>query len=370
MSLDFTGAKRGTVLEHLAADIAKKPGALRLIVDREAPGLDEPLTIHLKDATAEQALKAVMGENLDYVIQDDGSVLVSVSEKVSHYTRKRCYEVSQVIIAWRLIQGRADTGGAVAPAGGGGPGGLFTMPAAPSSGSGTAELVNLIKTVVHGQVQWSDEGGPAVLTFTGSLMVLDGTREMHEQVITLCRSLLAVAKSYDDADRRKLADAEKQLAQLRADLASNKEAIRGLCVKAGRDEVHLTPQVIFAEAARAKPDAPKPEELLALADLMGGLKVPRKTSWPASRPSAGWSRPCGNRSTASRSPRLPVSVIREGDEGLEVAAPPPVAPRRYLRRPPPPSPAATRSPVTSIRGSARATRTSSIRPTASPRPWP
>lgn len=96
LTLEFSGVPRRTVLENISDYLRKKPGAIRIIIDPEVGGLDEAVSISLKDISVEQALKMVLGEQLGYVVQDDGSVLISHKEKLSHYVRRRCYEISQV----------------------------------------------------------------------------------------------------------------------------------------------------------------------------------------------------------------------------------------------------------------------------------
>jgi len=271
LTFEFSKVPRRTVLDYISDVVRKKPGAIRIIVNvkPDIPALDEPVTIDVKDVSVEQALKMVLGEQLDYVVQDDGSVLISGKEQLSHYVRRRCYEISQVLGALRLIErhakpGSADEGAAPTALG------LFPSP----QDNAISELDQLIRCVVVATEPWTDEGGASGLDVAaGGIMVVDATEDMHQQVVTLCRSLLAIAKSYKDAARSRLADAEKQLAALLEKLAENKQALRELYVKAGRDEFHLTPQVIFAEAAREKAGPLKPEELLVLADKIEALKA-------------------------------------------------------------------------------------------------
>jgi len=268
LTLEFSGVPRRTVLENISDYLRKKPGAIRIIIDPEVGGLDEAVSISLKDISVEQALKMVLGEQLGYVVQDDGSVLISHKEKLSHYVRRRCYEISQVLGALRLIEEHANARDAA-----NGFGGLFGGSVVRTV-SDVYSLFDMIKLVVTGTEQWQEKGGPAKLAIAaGGIMLVDATEEMHQQVVTLCRSLLATAKFYKEAASSRLDQAEGQLATLRAALNQNKEALRKLYVKAGRDEFHLTPQVIFAEAAREKAGPLTPEELLVLADKIEALKA-------------------------------------------------------------------------------------------------
>ena len=82
--------------------------------------------------------------------------------------------------------------------GGGGLGGLFTVPAAPAaaptSQMGSAELINIIKQTVNATsdpmvAQWSDEGGPAVMQFLNGMLIISQTARGHERIAELLEQL-------------------------------------------------------------------------------------------------------------------------------------------------------------------------------------
>jgi serpin B len=269
LSMQSSGARRGAVLSRVSEYLRQKPGAIRIVVAPDAPALDDDAVINVKEASVDQALKQILGDKLGYVVQDDGSIFVTDKEAAAHYVRKRLYEISEVLAALRLIQEQA------APrVAGGSTNGFFPFPPAGAPGGEAQGLMNLIKRVVTASAQWSEDGGPAFLDFhADAIMVATVTEDMHQQILTFCRSLLATARLYQDAAQRQLAEAESRLVILREQLTASKEAVRALYLKAGRDEYHLTPQAIFTEAAKAKPDSPKPEELLALADQIEAVKA-------------------------------------------------------------------------------------------------
>jgi hypothetical protein len=262
ISLSLSETTLGNVLDFVAEAARARPREIKIVIDRQGitaggVSLDEPATFKVKEVSLAEALKMVLGDNLAYAIQADGTVLISTRDKINQDLPVRTYEIFQVLRALRGPENETE-----------------------EEYNSRKKLQELIEKTVRGTEPWESAGGKAALDFASrNVMVVSATDEMQRQVVAFCRSLLAAAKCRQDDAVAKLAVAEKRLAELRQELRQHRDVLRELLVKAGTDEAHLTSAAIFAELARLRENHAK--LTLQLAGKRAALEEARKVAGKA-----------------------------------------------------------------------------------------
>lgn len=276
ISLQFQETPLSKALEYLCETAQAKPRELNVVVDRKGiteagVDLNDPVTLVAKDLSLKQALERVLPSGLGYVIQNDGTVLVSSRYRLNENLPTRYYLIGSMLRAVRHIT--SDSRIEASRIEGGGVGGLFTDGEAFEPEMYGSELLRtLIERMVRGDEPWESVGGRSTLEFHNKAMIVSATEEMHQQVVALCRNVLAFDKLREDALSLRLTGAENTLAAMRDALAERKKALRGLYVKAGRDDWQLTRTALMAEAARGLAGPLTLEELLAVVDDIERVK--------------------------------------------------------------------------------------------------
>lgn len=83
VDVEFVGLPRADVLQKIADLAAKKPHQVKMLIsmplirERFGPVIDQLITVRGADISLHQALSLVLGSDLGYVIQNDGTVLVA-----------------------------------------------------------------------------------------------------------------------------------------------------------------------------------------------------------------------------------------------------------------------------------------------------
>ena len=88
ISLNFVSASLGNVLDYIAVTAQGKPHEIQIIIDGK--GIEDAgfrlskneLTFNVHNISLQQALRLVLDEELDFRVQDDGSVIVSSNERL------------------------------------------------------------------------------------------------------------------------------------------------------------------------------------------------------------------------------------------------------------------------------------------------
>ena len=144
----------------------------------------------------QQALRLVLDEELDFRVQDDGSVIVSSNERLWRELPRRLYDVSEVLAA---IERATYVPAAPSP---------FTIyDVLPPPGLDLqAALRGMIITIVRGREPWDHLGGRATVDFhlRGRIMSVTADDDMQQQVVNLCRVLLAVEKQHGRSEERRV----------------------------------------------------------------------------------------------------------------------------------------------------------------------
>jgi len=199
--LSLTDTTLANVLDFIREVARARPREINILIDRrgiEDAGidLDDTLTLDQKDISVEQALKMVLGDELDYVIQDDGTVLISAREKLNENLPVRTYFVQDLITPIpdfgrtvpRMRLSEALEGGDD----GGGGGGIFDDDDDDDDETiGTELLQQLIERTVRSTEPWESMGGRATIEFyeKSGLMIVSQTADGHRKLSNLLDSL-------------------------------------------------------------------------------------------------------------------------------------------------------------------------------------
>lgn len=200
ISLQLTATSLGSVLDFIAEAARAKPREINIIVDRQGIEdvgimLDDPVDLSVKDVSIEQALKMVLGPDLGYRVQNDGSVLISSRDRLNQDLPVVAYFVGDLItqvpdfgetvpslqISQALDQG--DSGGG---------GGLFAdTTITETEDRGTERLRELIERQVRSTEPWESMGGRATLDFyeRSGLMLVSQTADGHQNLQNLLEQL-------------------------------------------------------------------------------------------------------------------------------------------------------------------------------------
>ncbi|MBN2584801.1 MAG: hypothetical protein JXL80_17185, partial [Planctomycetes bacterium] len=169
--LSMTDSTLDNVLNFIREVARQKPREINILIDRrgiEDAGADlqATLTLDQRDISVEQALKMVLGSDLGYVVQDDGTVVISALDKLNENLPVRTYFVQDLITPipdfgrtvprMRLseaIEQGGDTGGG---------GGIFDDDDDDEDEApGTEVLQQLIERTVRSTEPWESMGGRA-----------------------------------------------------------------------------------------------------------------------------------------------------------------------------------------------------------------
>lgn len=209
ITLSLTGTGLGSVLDFIAEAARARPREITINIDRTGitaagVGLDDPIDLQVKDVSIDQALHMVLGTTLGYVVQDDGSVLISSRERLNENLPVTAYFVGDLITQVPDFSNTAPSMNrdlatpAVGGAGGGGAGagaggGLFATDTATTetTESGTERLRTLIERTVRSSEPWESMGGRATLDFyeRSGLMLVSQTPDGHQKLQDLLENL-------------------------------------------------------------------------------------------------------------------------------------------------------------------------------------
>ena len=156
------------MLDFIAEAARARPRKINVIIDRKGItdtgiNLDEPMNVNVKDISISKALKMVLGEHiLSYVIQDDGTVLVSSKTKINADLPVKTYQIADLL-------GDGDRGNRCEAA---------------------ERLRQHILQFVHSTEPWEEAGGRSRIAFLppGSMTVAH-TADGHAKVATLLQDL-------------------------------------------------------------------------------------------------------------------------------------------------------------------------------------
>jgi general secretion pathway protein D len=201
LSLKLTATGLGSVLDFIAEAARARPREINIIIDRQGiedagVALDDPIDLDVTDVSIEQALKMVLGTELGYKIQDDGSVQISSKDRLNENLPVRSYFVGDLItqvpnfgdtvprmtLADALTGAGDDSGGVD----------LFDdTDMDEDSESGTDRLRSLIERTVKSTEPWEALGGRATLDFyeRSGLMLVSQTDDGHRNLQDLMNSL-------------------------------------------------------------------------------------------------------------------------------------------------------------------------------------
>lgn len=198
--LNMTESTLENVLNFIREVARAKPREINILIDtrgiEEAGGdLQKTMTLDQKDISIEQALKMVLGSDLGYVIQDDGTVLISALDKLNENLPVRTYFVQDLITPipdfGRTVP-HMELSTALEGAEGGGGGGIFeTDQDQQEETSGTEVLQQLIERTVKSTEPWESLGGRATIEFyeKSGLMIVSQTADGHRKLSDLLESL-------------------------------------------------------------------------------------------------------------------------------------------------------------------------------------
>ncbi|NIA20809.1 MAG: hypothetical protein GWP05_02305 [Anaerolineaceae bacterium] len=199
--LSLTDTTLTNVLDFIREVARARPREINILIDRrgiEDAGIDleETLNLDQKDISVKQALRMVLGDDLDYVIQDDGTVLISAREKLNENLPVRTYFVMDLItpipdfgrtVPRMRLSEAIDQGGD-----GGGGGGIFDDDDDDDEETvGTELLQQLIERTVRSTEPWESMGGRATIEFyeKSGLMIVSQTADGHRKLSSLLDSL-------------------------------------------------------------------------------------------------------------------------------------------------------------------------------------
>jgi general secretion pathway protein D len=208
LTLALTGTGMGSVLDFIAEAARAKPREITINIDRAGIAaanstlLESPIDLQVKDVSIDQALQMVLGSELGYVVQDDGSVLISSRARLSENLPVTAYFVGD------LITQVPDFGSTVprmntditAPATGGGGGGgggannIFNNATTEETEENGAERLRaLIERTIRSSTTepWESAGGRATLDFyeRSGLMLVSQTPDGHQRLQALLENL-------------------------------------------------------------------------------------------------------------------------------------------------------------------------------------
>ncbi|NLX58300.1 MAG: hypothetical protein GXY74_04335 [Phycisphaerae bacterium] len=198
--LNMTESTLENVLNFIREVARAKPREINILVDtrgiEDAGGdLQKTMTLDQKDISIEQALKMVLGSDLGYAIQDDGTVVISALDKLNENLPVRTYFVQDLITPipdfGRTVP-RMQLSEALEGAEGGGGGGIFGDDDDDDDETpGTEVLQQLIERTVRSTEPWESLGGRATIEFyeKSGLMIVSQTAEGHRKLSDLLESL-------------------------------------------------------------------------------------------------------------------------------------------------------------------------------------
>ena len=201
--LDLTATSLGSVLDFIAEAARARPREINIIIDRRGItdaglSLDDPIDLSVKDVSIEQALKMVLGQDLGFTIQDDGSVLISSRERLNQDLPVTAYFVGDLITQvpdFGDSVPRMTIAEVLSQQGGQGGGGASTLfedtTITDDAESGTQRLRDLIERTVRSTEPWESMGGRATLDFyeRSGLMLVGQTADGHQKLQDLLGQL-------------------------------------------------------------------------------------------------------------------------------------------------------------------------------------
>lgn len=203
LSLKLTATGLGSVLDFIAEAARARPREINIIIDRQGiedagVALDDPVDLDVTDVSIEQALRMVLGTELGYKIEDDGSVLISSKDRLNENLPVRSYFVGDLITQvpnFGDTVPRMSITDALTQGGSGGGGGgvdLFEDTNTTEDGeNGADRLRSLIERTVKSTEPWEALGGRATLDFyeRSGLMLVSQTDDGHRNLQDLMDSL-------------------------------------------------------------------------------------------------------------------------------------------------------------------------------------
>jgi len=207
ITLSLTGTALGSVLDFIAEAARAKPREITINIDRtgiaaaNATLLESPIDLQVKDVSIDQALQMVLGSELGYVVQEDGSVLISSRARLSENLPVTAYFVGDLITQVpdfgttvpRMNNeiNAPDAGGA---GGGGTAGNIFNQTQTEETEENGAERLRaLIERTIRSSTTepWESAGGRATLDFyeRSGLMLVSQTPDGHQRLQALLENL-------------------------------------------------------------------------------------------------------------------------------------------------------------------------------------
>ena len=174
--------------ERTGANIVVKSSAL----DHSGVDLSYPVSIRISSVPASKVLQLVLemvgGEltPLDYVIDEDGIVILSTVENLNQYSEIRMYNVSDLVGEEPLVT--APTGGGFSGLGGfAGSGGTPRAPSSPLTGS--TALIPLLQEQIEPETWRANGGLVGVVSYYNKTLIVRHTPKVHEQVYRFLQML-------------------------------------------------------------------------------------------------------------------------------------------------------------------------------------
>jgi hypothetical protein len=202
IDLDFEKTSLDNVLKY----VSEVQRGLNIVIDPDvaAGGIDlstRMVDLKVKRVSVESVLGLILGADLGYKVEP-GYLLVTTKDKMQQNLPVVTYPVQDLVAqipdfsdqaprfeVASVLQQASQTGGGAA-------GGLFGGAAAAAGAEtpGWQELVAIIQRTVSNQsdpavAAWSDEGGPAAITFMNGVLIVTQARRGHEKVADLLEQL-------------------------------------------------------------------------------------------------------------------------------------------------------------------------------------